>query len=123
MDLQWQRQVERWLKLMGAGAQPARLRMVLTRGQDRIFISQREGRAALAWSRPVAAALRQPALQRLLTLLAPEVSQGVPLRAWLAQECLWLEATAPRESGAESWYALSQAQRRLLDRVTEAAHG
>lgn len=121
MDLQWQRQAELWLRLMDARGVAAAPNLALRRGGDTHYLEQHAGRARLALARPLAAAQRQPALQKLLGLLLPEAGGGVPLRAWLARGRLWLAATAPQDSGAELWAELSRQQRRLLDRVTENA--
>ncbi|MCD4500977.1 hypothetical protein [Chromobacterium vaccinii] len=122
MDLQWQRQTELWLRLMGESAIPAALRLSLRQGQDMFYLESLDGRALLSLSRPLPEARRRPALLRLLALLQPEAGDGIPLRAWLARGCVWLAATMPRDSGAEQWARMSRQQRRLLDRVAEGSH-
>ena len=119
MDLQWQRQVELWLRLMEApGILPAS-QVALQQNRDTCYLESLEGRALLSLARPLPEACRQPALMRLLTLLQPEAGNGVPLRAWVARDCLWLAAATPQDSGAELWAQLAGQFRRLLDRVTE----
>ncbi|AIJ09195.1 MULTISPECIES: type III secretion protein [Edwardsiella] len=122
MDLQWQRQTELWLRLMGAAPQPPAISLTLGRDRDRIFLEQDQGRARLTLARSLPVPQRQPTLLRLLQLLQPEAGGGIPLRAWLAGDALWISAAAPPDSGAEQWRELARRQRRLLDRVMENPH-
>lgn len=119
MDLQSQRQVELWLRLMGAPDIPPAPQLTLRQGQNTYYLEAHAGRALVSLARPLPEACQQSALLYLLTLLQPEAGSGVPLRAWLARGCLWLAATTPQDSGAELWAQLAHQQRRLLDRVTE----
>lgn len=122
MDLQWQRQAELWLRLMGAPGIPPAQQLTLRHGRDTHYLEALAGRALVSLTRQLPEATRQPTLSRLLTLLQPEAGNGVPLRAWLARGSLWLAATAPQDSGAELWAQLASQQRRLLDRVMENLH-
>ncbi|EKS7778613.1 type III secretion protein [Edwardsiella piscicida] len=122
MDLQWQRQTELWLRLMGAGPQPPTSSLTLDRDRDRIFLEQDQGRARLTLARRLPVPQRQSTLLRLLQLLQPEAGGGIPMRAWLAGDALWISAAAPPDSGAEQWRELARRQRRLLDRVMENPH-
>ncbi|MBJ7263450.1 MAG: hypothetical protein JHC61_06805 [Burkholderiaceae bacterium] len=122
MDLQWQRQVELWLRLMEAPGIPPASQVTLRQNGDTCYLETLEGRALLSLARPLPEACRQPALLRLLTLLHPEAGNGLPLRAWVAHDSLWLAAAPPQDSGAELWAQLACQFRRLLDRVTEDKH-
>jgi hypothetical protein len=122
MELQWQRQVECWLRLMNAGRVAARESMVVRQGEDVFYLEPLKGRAKLTVARPVPDAQRVPTLIRLMTLLQPEATNGVPMRTWLARNQLWLSGTAPAESGAELWHSLGKLQQRLLQRVTVGIH-
>lgn len=117
MDLQWQRQIELWLRLMGAPYIRPALQLALSCGQDTHYLEVLSGRALLSVARPVTPPERKAALLRLLTLLQPEAGGGIPLRAWVARGCLCLAATAPRDSGAELWVQLAHRQRHLLGRA------
>lgn len=122
MELQWQRQVEYWLRLMSAERISARENVVVRHGEDVFYLEQVRGRAKLIVARAVPDAHRVPILIRLMTLLRPEVANGVPMRTWLARNQLWLAATAPAESGAELWHQLGKLQQGLINRVTAGAH-
>ena len=123
MDLQWQRQAELWLRLMGAPPrlQPAQ-QLTLSHGQNTHYLETIANRALVSLARPLPEVARQSALLHLLTLVQAEAADGVPLRAWIAGGCLWLAATAPQNSGAEQWIKLAHKQRRLLDRTAEYMH-
>ncbi|VWD64429.1 hypothetical protein BLA50215_07856 [Burkholderia lata] len=123
MDLQWQRQVELWLRLMGAPPEilPAP-QLSLRHGRDTHYLEAIANRALVSLARPLPEIVRQPTLLHLMTLLQPEAGGSVPLRVWLACGCLWLAATAPEDSGAELWSRLAHQQRRLLDRAAEHSH-
>ena len=118
MDLQWQRPVELWLRLMEAPGIPPAPQLTLCQGRDTYYLEAPAGRALVSLARPLPEACQQSALLHLLTLLQPEAGSGVLLRAWLARGCLWLAATTPQDSGAELWAQLACQQHRLLDRVT-----
>ncbi|WP_240036171.1 hypothetical protein, partial [Aeromonas jandaei] len=122
MDLQWQRQTELWLRLIGATGHPPALSLSLKRGRDTLYLEQCQGRARVSLARPLPEQELQPTLLRLLALLQPDAGAGTPLRAWLTGTALWISAMAPPECGAEQWAALVQRQRLLLDRVTIDAH-
>ncbi|AKK24866.1 type III secretion protein (plasmid) [Pandoraea oxalativorans] len=122
MDLQWQRRTELWLCLMDMRGLAPAPQVTVRRGADTYYLEQQGERARIALARALPAAQHVAALHKLLGLLLPEASGGVPLRAWLARGQLWLAATAPPDSGAELWASLAAQQRRLLDRVTEPTH-
>ncbi|MBV8048518.1 MAG: hypothetical protein JO171_15315 [Paludibacterium sp.] len=119
MDLQWQRQVEVWQRLLAESSQrPARLEP-----GDRLQLEACRGRALLTLSRPLADNALPPALLRLLRYLQPEATGGLPLRAWRGQGRLWLSVTLPADAPAEDWYAMSLRLRTLVDRASKEAHG
>ncbi|TDR76597.1 type III secretion protein [Paludibacterium purpuratum] len=120
MDLQWQRQVELWQRLLD---RDAACQTICRVGGDRLQLEQQDGRALLTVSRTLADSFLATALQRLLVFLSPEASNGLPLRAWIGQGRLWLIVTMPRETPAEDWYAMSQRLTELLDRASRDGHG
>lgn len=119
MDLQWQRQTELWLRLMGGDTQPAALSISLVRGGDTLCLEQCQGRARISLARLTTDADCHMMLFRLLALLQPDAGAGIPLRAWHIGPTLWISAMAPPDSGAELWAELARRQRRLLDRVSD----
>lgn len=118
MDLQWQRQTELWLRLMGAKGQAAALRLALPQAGETLYLEQSQGRARVSLCRPLARHDQQETLLRLLSLLQPDAGAGIPMRAWLSGASLWLSALAPPDSGAEQWAELVRRQRLLLDRAS-----
>ncbi|QAU24336.1 type III secretion protein [Dyella sp. M7H15-1] len=122
MELQWQRQVEYWLRLMSVERVAARENMMVQQGKDVFYLERENGRAKLTVARQVPDAQSVPTLLRLMLLLQPEAANGVPMRTWLARNQLWLAATAPAGSGAELWHQLGKLQQRLLNRVTVGIH-
>lgn len=117
MDLQWQRQAEFWLKLMGASGHQAALSIPLTQGLNTFYLEQSLNRARVSLSRPLRQPDQEAVLLRLLSLLQPDAGDGIPLRAWLSDKMIWLSTMAPPDSGAELWVDLARRQRLLLDRV------
>lgn len=122
MDLQWQRQAELWLKLMGVVNQSAALLVCVNCGRDTFYLEEHQRRARLTIARQISEPQRHSSLLRLLGLLQPEASNGIPLRGWLAGDALWLSAMAPIQSGAELWVELSRRQRIILDRIMDNRH-
>jgi hypothetical protein len=113
MDLRWQRQTELWLRLIGqAPARGARLQLEAYRS-----------RALLTLSCPQAEHVRADRLLRLLGLLRPEATDGLPVRAWAGQGRLWLSVAMPVETAAEGWFAMTRRLETLLDRATRDGHG
>lgn len=112
MDLQWQRQTELWLRLMGASPQPSANSLTLNRGRDRVFLEQDQGRARLTLARSLPVPQRQPTLLRLLQLLQPEAGGGSRCEpGWLAMHCGFQRQhrlTAAPSSGL-SWHAVNGA--------------
>ncbi|MGQ5524521.1 hypothetical protein ACUHMQ_14850 [Chitinimonas sp. PSY-7] len=123
MDLQWQRQGEYWLRLLEVTAGQAAPHMTVCIGDDTLHLEQQSGRALISAARPFPEHLRQAALKQMLGFLQPEISNGLPMRTWLAQGSLWLSVAAPTGTQAELWAALSKLQRRLLDRIAGSDHG
>lgn len=118
MDLQWQRQTELWLRLMDFPHETVAPILTLNQGLDTWYLEQRGERARLTLARKLPEIQLHNALLRLLGLLQPEAGNGIPLRAWLTRDSLWLSAMAPPQSGAELWFSLSRRQRYLFDRIT-----
>ncbi|EAA3660144.1 type III secretion protein [Salmonella enterica] len=117
MDLQWQRQIELWLQLMGFRGQASALHLVLSQTNENLYLEQIQGRAKISLCRPLYRQDRQKTLMHLLTLLQPDAGAGIPLQAWLSDTSIWLSAMAPPDSGAEQWAELVRRQRLILDRA------
>jgi hypothetical protein len=122
MDLQWQRQTELWLRLIGAQGAPVLLPSVVVQADDRLYLEALAGRALLSVARALPDDMRQPAFFRLLTRIRPEAAEGTLFRVWMANGCVCLAATAPAASGAELWAQLTRQQQRLLDSVTRGLY-
>lgn len=124
MDLIWQRQVELWLRLLGQQTYAAAPCLTLSfPGDERLHLEALAGRALLSVSRPLDARLTSTVLPSLLRLLPPEAAGGLPVRAWIAQQRLWVAATMPQDSDAQFWYAQTRGLQRLLLRALKAEHG
>lgn len=120
MDLQWQRQVELWQRLLDCKAANE---TTWCQGSDRLQLEPLNARALMTLSRSLDDSFLSIALQRLLVFLSPEASSGLPLRAWIGQGRLWLSVTMPAETSPEAWYAMSQRLTALLNRATKDGHG
>lgn len=118
MDLQWQRQVEHWLRLLEIRQVAPALCLSVPYGRNQLYLESQGGRGVLSVARALSGPAIRSAFDRLLPFLRPEVTQGLPLRPWLGRGCLWLSVTATPEGGAEQWFMLVQRMSSLLDRAT-----
>jgi hypothetical protein len=121
MDIKTQRNLEKLFRLMDV--KPVRIDPVieLRDGGLRIFVEARamgdgrDARVALSTMRAIDAPRAGLALETLLSRWSPACTDGVPLRAFCAEDGVLVSALMPAGSNAESWYRMVKMQRRLLD--------
>ncbi len=122
MTLQWQRQVEMWLSMLGIQATAAP-KLCIIKDPNRIYLESVNERALITTRCPLDERAREQALLKALTFVRPEMIQGVPCRVWWASGSMWLSTLAPEETGAELWTQIVRQQLVIIERSIRGLHG
>lgn len=123
MGLQWQRQAEVWMYLMGAGRTSVFSPSVsFTRNADTFWLEYKNERSEVTFYRDIPESSRLTVLTHLIKLLHPDAGYGIPLRTWIAGNGIFISATLPPFTGGDLWAKLSLRQQWLLDRAIVNYH-
>lgn len=118
MDIRTQRNLEKLFRLMDVKPVTIDTQMEIEDGDIRVFVEVREARVLLSALTRVEPAYAQAAMQAVLSRWSPAMLSGVPLRACCVDDGVLVSTAMPPGSGAELWYRVHRAQRRLLASCT-----
>jgi hypothetical protein len=119
MDIRTQRNLEKLLRLMDVKPGLVAPLIEIRDGAFQIFLEFRESRVFVSATRAVDPVRAGEALQRLLARWSPAAMEGVPLRAFCADDGVFVSVAVPKGSGADFWYRIVNAQRSLLERCVK----
>ena len=118
MDIRTQRNLEKLFRLMDVRPVTIDPHIEIADGDIRIFVEVRDARVLLSAMTAVEPAYADAAVLAVLSRWSPAMLSGVPLRACSLDEGVLVSAAMPPGSGAELWYRVHRAQRRLLSACT-----
>ena len=120
MDLQSERRLEQFLRILDFPHARLDERMEFVHAQMRLFVEFVEERLVLSLACAIEAARRNEALTRLLARCDPMRMHGLVVRAFSAGGQLVLSCALPRDAGVDDWLACHRTMRRLLDTYARA---
>ncbi len=118
MDIRTQRNLEKLFRLMDVKPVTLDTRIEILDGDTRVFVEVRDARVLVSAMTAVEPAYADAAVQAVLSRWSPAMLCGIPLRACHIDDGLLVSAAMPPGSGAELWYRVYRAQRRLLASCT-----
>jgi hypothetical protein len=114
MDIRTQRNLEKLFRLMDVKPVTIDTHIEIMDRDTRIFVEVRDTRVLLSAMTSVEPVFADSALRALLARWSPAMLSGVPLRACCIDDNVLVSSAMPSGSGAELWYRVHRAQRRLL---------
>ncbi|QDQ25068.1 hypothetical protein FNU76_01155 [Chitinimonas arctica] len=117
MDLQIERQLERFFVLMGFPNVRIETKMEFWLPPFRLFVEVRNRRISLSVAISVSPVGSMAQLRQALMLCIPERTMGVPMRAFLISNWLVLSCHLPEGMDESRWLRLYRIQCKLLQNV------
>ncbi|WDD90582.1 secretion protein (plasmid) [Burkholderia sp. FERM BP-3421] len=115
MDLQTERKLEQFLRLLELPCSRIASRLEFAQPPLRVFIEAVGARLVLSVARPIDAARRDDALRRLVARCDPARHGGLILRACALRRDLMLSCTLDAAHDVGAWLDAHRTLRRLLD--------
>ncbi|NWD64129.1 type III secretion chaperone SycN [Pseudomonas sp. IPO3774] len=115
MDLQTERRLEKFLQLSAIPMVRIDPRMEFHMPPLHFYIEYMNSRVVFTMSRTVEHPHRASTFKTLLSLCHPARTQGIPLRAYMISERLFLSLSPAPEHDVRHWLACYQTMRRLLE--------
>jgi type III secretion system chaperone SycN len=115
MDLQTERRIEQFVRILGLPCARVSKQMEFAYAQMHLLIEIVERRLVMSFTWMVDAALRDDALKRLLSRPNPQRTHGVVLRAFASGNHLVLSCAFPAHTGVSDWLALHGIMRRIAE--------
>ncbi|QLL13472.1 type III secretion chaperone SycN [Pseudomonas chlororaphis] len=119
MDLQTERRLEKFLQLSDLPTVRIDPRMEFHLPPLHFYIEYMDSRVVLTMSRAIDSPHRDDAFKMLLNRCHPVRTQGIPLRAYMIAERLFLSFSPAPEHEIKHWLTCQQTMQRLL----ESLHG
>ncbi|MEW9809480.1 MAG: hypothetical protein AB2989_06550 [Candidatus Symbiodolus clandestinus] len=119
LDLQFSRNIEQFLEILGLSVQPLELPLQFREGAFCLYLEPQQQRLLLTLSYESNAQSTARLLPLLLQRWLPERFQGVMQRIFTLNDTLFISCTSPEGSQASLWYQLYREQRQLLEQVLQ----
>jgi type III secretion system chaperone SycN len=115
MDLQTERRLEQFVRILGLPCIRISERMEFAYAQMHLLIEVVERRLVLSFVWIVDTAFRDDALKRLLSRSNPQRTHGVVLRAFASGSHLVLSCAFPNHTVVSDWLAIHGTMRRIAE--------